>query len=187
MAIDRDEIAALTEEYGGAWGIAHTRRILHLVGLIAEGRRYDAEALWLAAHLHDWGGYAPWARPGTDHAARSAEVAAGFLRERGCPPDTVALVTECISTHHTGGPGRSLEAVLLSDADGLDFLGAIGVLRDFSKAPRDMRKAFDTARKRRERVPGLLCLEKSKELAAARLKEMDDVLEAFEQSSFGLF
>jgi uncharacterized protein len=148
---------------------------------------YDAEAVWLAAHLHDWGAYAKWAEAGTDHAARSAEVAQGFLNDRGYPQESAALVLECIRSHHSGDPHRSLEAVLLGDADGLDFLGAVGVMRDFSKSPRDMRGGYDAARGRMEKVPSLLCLAKTRELAAIRLREMDELLKAFEHSTFGYF
>jgi uncharacterized protein len=187
MRIDRDEIARLTEEYGGSWGINHTRRLLSLVTLLGEGLDYDAGAVWLAAHLHDWGAYAEWAKRGVDHAVRSAEVAGDFLRDREVPEVTVDLVVECIRTHHSGDPARPIEAVLLSDADGLDFLGAIGVMRDFSKSPRELRKGFEAAKKRRQEVPGRLCLDRSKALAEARLKEMDEILGAFERSSFGHF
>jgi uncharacterized protein len=187
MANDKDEIIRLTEEYGGQWGINHTRRILHLVSLIGKGAEYDNEALWVAAHLHDWGAYSKWAKPGIDHAARSAEVAEGFLRERGYPDTATDLVLECIRSHHTGDPKRRLEAILLSDADGLDFLGAVGVLRDFSKSPRDLRSGYNAAKKRSEQVPQLLCLEKSKELAVPRVAEMKQFLAAFERCSFGYF
>jgi uncharacterized protein len=187
MDIDKDEIVRLTEEYGGAWGINHTRRILHLISLIGEGKVYDKEAVWLAAYLHHWGGYSKWAKPGMDHAARSAEVAEGFLRERGCADAKAGLILECIRSHHSGDPSRSLEAILLSDADGLDFLGVVGVLRDFSKAPRDLRNGYNSAKKRREQVPQQLCLDKSRELAAARVAEMDELLAAFERSTFGYF
>ena len=187
MQLDRDEVVALTEEYGGAWGINHTRRLLRLAALIDGGQDYDAEALWLAAHLHDWGGYEAWAQPGVDHALRSAEVAADFLRARGCPEERLTVVLEAIRTHHTAGPDRSFEATLLSDADALDFLGAIGVLRIFSMVPRDLYGAHAKAKQRRERLPELLCLQASRDLAAARLIEMDEVLRAFEDDSFGLY
>jgi uncharacterized protein len=187
MQLDRDEIVRRTEEYGGAWGLNHTRRLLKLVQILGEGLCYDDDVVWLAAHLHDWGAYAAWAQPGVDHAARSAEVAADFLGERACPPDTLAAVVECIATHHSGDPERRLEAVLLSDADGLDFLGAVGVLRDFSKAPRDLRRAYDAARMRQVKVPGCLCLERSRALARERLTEMEALLQAFRHSSFDLF
>jgi uncharacterized protein len=187
MAVDREEIVRLTEEYGGQWGINHTRRLLHLVSLIAGGEQYDEEAVWVAAHLHDWGGYSKWAKPGVDHALQSVEVAEEYLRERGYPEPAMDLVLECIRTHHSGDPSRRFEAVLLSDADGLDFLGAVGVLRDFSKSPRDLRGGYNAARKRAARVPQLLCLERSREIAAVRVAEMEKLLALFEQDSFGYF
>ncbi len=187
MNLDRNEIAALTEEYGGAWGINHTRRLLHIISIIGEGQRYNEEAVWLAAHLHDWGAYGKWAQKDVDHALRSAQVAEPFLVERGCPKELVDLVLECIRLHHSGGPQRSYESILLSDADALDFLGVVGVLRDFSKNPRDLRKAYEVVRKRRKNLPDLLCLEASKKLAADRIRQMDELLAWFERDSWGCF
>ena len=187
MSIDREEILRLTEEYGGQWGLNHTRRLLHLIEVIGESRAYDAEAVWLAAHLHDWGAYDAWDQPGVDHAQRSRQVAEAFLSERGCPGPLLALVLECIEYHHQGSPDRSIEAQLLSDADALDFLGAVGVVRDFSRRPRDLRKAYQDVQRHRQKLPGLLCLARSRELAAPRIKMMDDLLLAFAEDSFGYF
>jgi uncharacterized protein len=185
--IDRQEIIRLTEEYGGRWGIDHARRLLHLISIIGEGREYNADAVWLAAYLHDWGGYRPWAQQGMDHALRSKQVAEPFLAERGVADDLLALVLECIEQHHSGDPGRSLESILLSDADALDFLGVVGVLRDFSKNPRDLRKGYEATRRRRGKLPSMLCLERSKEIAAIRIQQMDELLSVFEVDTFGFF
>lgn len=187
MNVDRDEIARLTEEYGGQWGINHTRRLLHLVSIIGEGQQYNSDAVWLAAHLHDWGAYAKWAQKDVDHALRSGQVAETFLAERGCAGDLIELVLECIKLHHSGGSNRSFESILLSDADALDFLGVVGVLRDFSKNPRDLRKAYEVTKKRREKLPGLICLDKSKGIAVERIRQMDELLARFEQDSWGYF
>ncbi len=187
MQINRDEIARLTEEHGGAWGINHTRRLLQLIAAIGEGLTYNSDALWLAAHLHDWGGYAPWAQKGVDHALRSTQGAETFLDERDCTAEMKALVLECIALHHTGGSDRSLESILLRDADCLDFLGVVGVLRDFSKNPRDMRKAYEQVRQRRQAVPGLLYLDKAKAMAEERVGHMDRLIKEFEAESFGCF
>ena len=187
IGMDKEEIVRLTEEYGGEWAINHTRRLLHLVSLIAEGQEYNADAVWLAAHLHDWGGYARWARPGVSHAARSRQVAETFLAEKGYPEDLSELVLECIALHHSRDPGKSTEAILLSDADALDFLGVVGILRDFSKNPRDLKKGYETSKKRRETLFQMLCLDKSKTIAAKRMGEMDQVFAHFEADSFGYF
>jgi uncharacterized protein len=187
MDIDRSEIARLTEEYGGQWGINHTRRLLQLTVIIGEGQAYDADAVWIAAHLHDWGAYAPWAQKDVDHALRSRQVAETFLADRDCPPALKALVLECIELHHVGGVNRSLESILLRDADVLDFLGIVGVLRDFSKNSRDMRKAYTITRQRREQLPGLLSQDRAKAIAAQRIQYMDELLARFEEDSFGCF
>ncbi len=188
MNIDQEEIVRLTEEYGGAWGINHTRRLLQLVALIGDGQTYDADAVWLAAHLHDWGAYAPWAQKDVDHTERSLQVVETFLCERGYPLALQERVLECIALHHTAGEaGRSPESILLRDADILDFLGVVGVLRDFSKNPRELRKARKVIAQRREKLPGQLHLEKAKTIAAQRLADMDDLLAKFEADSFGCY
>ena len=84
---------------------------------------------------------------------------------------------ECIEFHHAGGEQRSLEATLLREADILDFLGVVGVLRDFSKNGRDLRKAYTITQGRRNSLPGLLRLEKAKVMAEQRVREMDELLE----------
>ncbi|MBN1963648.1 MAG: HD domain-containing protein [Anaerolineae bacterium] len=181
MEIDREELVRLTGEYGGEWGLNHVRRLLHLIDCIGVGQEYDADALWVAAYLHDWGGYAQWAQDGVDHAARSAIVAEAFLTERGYPAGFIALVTECIAYHHAPDPGRSIEAILLCDADALDFLGAVGVLRIFSKQTKNLRGAYEVAKKRRSSLPEGLVLAAAKEAAVPRLAQMDTLLAAFEQ------
>jgi uncharacterized protein len=187
MNIDKAEIARLTEDYGGAWGINHTRRLLRLVDEIGQGMNINGEAIWLAAHLHDWGAYAPWAQKGVEHVVRSGQVAEEILTERACPEDLQKLVLECIALHHSAGSDRSPEAVLLRDADALDFLGVIGVLRDFSKNPRNLRAAYEQVKKRRQSVPPMLHLERAKAMGAERVRQMDALLKEFEAGSFGCF
>jgi uncharacterized protein len=185
--IDKQEIKELTVEYGGAWGINHTKRLLDLISVIGEGQKYDEEVIWLSAYLHDWGGYARWRVAGVDHAERSSEVAETYLLEKGYPQEKINMVLECIKTHHSAEMDRSIEAQLLSDGDGLDFLGSVGILRMFSMKARDLRAAYDTARKRREQIPEKLCLEKSREIAERRLKKMDKILAWFEQETRDCF
>jgi uncharacterized protein len=187
--LDREEIARLTEEYGGAWGVNHTRRLLRLVESLAADTPYDEEVVWLAAHLHDWGAYKPWAKPGVDHVERSVEVAGPFLVERGWDDSKRSHILECIARHASAGAveGISREAMLLHDADVLDFLGTVGILRDFSKNARDLRGGYDAALKRRASLPQTLFLPESAGPARQRLRDMDAFLAAFEADSFGHF
>ena len=185
--ISHEEIMRMTEEYGGEWGINHTRRLLHLISIIGGGVQYDQEVVWLAAHLHDWGAYSPWAQAGIDHVIRSRQVAQEFLQEREVPDELIQAVLECIESHHLGDPDRRIEAILLSDADALDFLGAVGVLRDFAKKPKALREAYKSTKYRREKLPRMICLDKTKEIAQKRIQEMDQILSDFEEETNGYF
>ena len=114
-------------------------------------------------------------------------MAESFLSERNCPEDLKSLILECIELHHTGGSERSLESILLRDADILDFLGVMGIMRDVSKNPRNLRKAYRDVQRRRDKLPALLCLEKAQAIAAERIERMNGTLAAFEEESFECF
>jgi HD superfamily phosphodiesterase len=143
--------------------------------------------LWVAAHLHDWGAYHPWASPETDHCLRSCDVAGAFLKERGFPEEMSAHIIECIRLHHAPGADRSLEAAMLRDADALDFLGVVGVLRNFAINPRDLHKAYQETIRRRDRSLSILTLDRSHGLAAGHVVRMNALLAEFESETCGLF
>ena len=185
--LDKDEIVRLTQEYGGSWGINHTCRLLHLISIIGKDFEYDTEIIWIAAHLHDWGGYPKWAQPGIDHALRSRQVAEAFLIEKELDPKLLTPILDCIEYHHGSDPNRRIETLLLSDADALDFLGVVGMLRDFSKKPGDLRKAYEVSMGRKADLPHSICLEKSKVIAKQRLENMERMFSIFKDESFGFF
>lgn len=187
MAIDKEKIAALTEEYGGGWGTNHTLRLLKLIGIIGEGMEYDHEAVWLACYLHDWGGYKAWIQDGVDHAVRSKQVVDEYLTKAGIEPKLKEKVLECIEYHHKATKANSIEAALLFDADALDFLGVVGVLRRFSMNYRDLNKGYETAKAGMEKLPGALIFDTSKEMAKERLPKMRELLETFEKETFGYY
>ncbi len=195
--MSRKEIVRLSREYGGAWIVSHAERLIRLVGMIGEGIDYNRDVIWIAAYLHDWGACPKWTRRGVSHSARSREVAAAYLKKVRCPAAWMPLILEAIEFHHGGAAERSIEAVLLADADALDSLGVLGVLKEFAMIPADMagdyciptsfgmREAFDRLQIRRENLPRLLRLEKSRAIAAGRLEDMDRVFALVERDSLG--
>jgi hypothetical protein len=110
----------------------------------------------------------------------------------------MAVVLEAIEYHHGGADERCLEALLLRDADALDGMGAIGVLREFAMVPTEvsgcysipvgwgMRGAYERARMRLENNPAMLRLPKSRRIARRRAREMRALFKTLEQESFGL-
>jgi uncharacterized protein len=194
----RRRIVALTEKFGGDWAIQHAQRLIRLVETIGKELDYDPEVIWLAAHMHDWGSLPEWSVDGVQHSARSCQVAAEHLRALKVPAATVARVVEAIEYHHGGADDRCVEAQLLRDADALDGLGMVGVLREIASVPtvetacysipvgHGMRGAFERARMRLENNPRMVRLPRAKEIAEERAREMRNALDVFERESFGM-
>lgn len=122
-----------------------------------------------------------------DHAARSREVAAGFLAENGFPEELSALVLECIAYHHGGPEGRSRESVLFTDADCLDLLGVVGVLRIFSMWPRDLRAARRAVERWRRTSVAAIRTEKACRMAEERVRDGDALMRQFEEETAGVY
>jgi len=185
--LNKDKIIQLTMQYGGEYGLNHTKRLLNIISLIGEGMKFDEKVLWVAAYLHDWGGYPTWALSGVDHAKRSKQVAENFLSEEGYEHGFINHVLECIEYHHGGHEHRSIESKLLSDADAIDFCGVIGILREFSTKPREVRKAFESIKSRMDKNRNVIYFDKSKQIFENRIIRAERLLSEFEEESFGYF
>lgn len=185
--MNHDEIVALTRDCGGDWGLCHAQRLITTVSAIADTPTFDPECIWLAAHLHDWGGYARWAVAGVDHAARSVEVVAPLLAQWNCPPALASQVLECIQYHHGGPEQRSVESVLFTNADALDLLGTVGVLRIFAMNHRDLRGAIAATRRFTDISMRAVTLPLAQQLAQERLAQTQQLLEQFEQQTAGVY
>jgi uncharacterized protein len=193
----RKRVADVTAEYGGEYALQHARRLIRLAEIVSDGVEYDIEAVWLAAHLHDWGTFPRWSREDVNHSARSRQLAEQHLGELKCPKATTARVLEAIEYHHGGADERCIEAILLREADALDGLGVMGIVREFAGIPTEtagcytlpcgwgLRGAYERALMRLENNPRLLRLPKSRELARQKAHEMRAILASLEQESFG--
>lgn len=109
----------------GTHGFEHTERVCRACRHIGGSVGAELSILLPAALLHDVG------RGADDHALASAEIARNILVSKGYEMDKMEAVVEAISTHSfTGERGpASLEAKVLSDADKLDAMGALGIYR----------------------------------------------------------
>lgn len=119
----------------GSHGMDHTERVFRLCQIIGKREHASLNILLPAALLHDI------ARPlekdkGLPHEAEGARMADDYLRTIGYPESLIPAITAAIRTHRYRSdeiPG-SLEGKILSDADKLDALGAIGIARTFMRA-----------------------------------------------------
>ena len=119
----------------GSHGMDHTERVFHLCRIIGEQEHADMDILLPAALLHDI------ARPlekkqGLPHEQEGARIAAEYLTSIGYDRDRIPVIAAAIRTHRfqSSEEPESLEARILSDADKLDAMGALGIARTFMRA-----------------------------------------------------
>ena len=114
----------------GAHTFDHTMRVFTLSMQIGEGLLVSIRVLQAAALLHDVG------RPresetGISHSILSGEMGAPLLQELEYTESEIEQILDAIRTHRfsEGIEPNSLEGKILSDADKLDSMGAVGVYR----------------------------------------------------------
>lgn len=164
-----------------AWGWTHSERDFHLAGEIArrEGLAIDPDVLFAAAFTHDIGAIGEFQMEGVDHAVRSVEIAEPMLREAGFPADKLPAVKEAILGHmHDRQPSKGNEAILLHDADTLDFLGSVGVARRLAVtgSATDYAGGVGRIREFADKLPGRLVTKAAQEMAVKRVAEMREFL-----------
>ena len=114
---------------------SHVERTYRLCVKIGKREKADLQILKAAALLHDIARMDEDASSGKIcHAERSATMAEKILKEVKFPRMKIRQVMHCIESHRFRGMRKpmTLEAKVLSDADKLDAIGAIGVARAYA-------------------------------------------------------
>ncbi len=182
------EIETLTIEYGEGWGISHVRRLLNLIEQIGSDMAYDRQAVQYAAYLHDWGAFPRYKLLGVDHALRSHEIAeTEILPRTGLPVAVKSVILEAITKHdyRCMEPVASVEALLLREADFLDFLGVVGIAREFAWGPNNLQKCYDRILSRVAGVRGRFTIPAAQTLASQRIADMEPFLARLVEESQG--
>jgi uncharacterized protein len=115
----------------------HTERVRNLALKIGRKEKADLGILELAAFLHDICKCEELKHKGKFcHAERGAKVARKILKKYGVDEETINAVSHCIIAHRTRNDymPETIEAKILHDADKLDAVGAIGIVRNFMVA-----------------------------------------------------
>ncbi len=166
-------------------GYPHIERVRKIAKDIASRyREVDMEVLELAVLMHDIGRFGSLGN--TDHALASAQVADALLTLAGYPQDKKERVIHAILTHSYSGrrEPKTLEAKILSDADKLDALGAVGILRVLMYSASLGRGIEDTLTHFKEKIinlPKLMKTPYGKEEAAKRVKIVLEFLQTIEK------
>lgn len=168
---------------------SHQVRLYALTREIGAGQKYDDDVVFAAAWMHDLGvfiGHRPedlTALAKWDMLAYAVERVPPLLKSLGFPEAKIPAVTDVIRGHMPGGNPAMLEGVIIRDADILEQLGAVGILRNVSKVGRDTRfrifpDALRVLEKNFETLPGQLRLPVSRKLAEPRMLVLKAFLDA---------
>src|SRR5271154_2806667 len=175
----------------------HQPRLYALTQAIGEGLTYDDDVVHAAAWLHDIGVFAgnrpddPDELQRWDHVTYACDRAAVILAESQFPQAKIPAVLDAIRAHQPQDDPLTMEATILRDADILEQLGAIGILRAVSKVGRDTRYTRfsdipPVLRKALAELPPKLRLKRARELAAPKLSALAGFLQAVDAEASGL-
>lgn len=184
-----EDIVQMTRSVGEDWAVTHAKRLLRLVEQVAADLPYDQDVMELAAYMHDWGAFPAYAQKDVEHAVRSRQVVeAEILSQLDLTPAQKEILLETIELHDYRDlrPTTSNEALLLREADMLEFLGMIGMARDFARGPKNVATCYKRILSRRTDIQGRFMLLCAQEIARLRLERMATCLQWLEEEGFGM-
>jgi uncharacterized protein len=147
-------------EYDAVHGFDHIERVYRICEKIGPLESANMEILLAAALLHDASGSHPGKGTRKEHHLQSAEFAAKILRTDNWPESKIVAIQHCIRAHRfrKDESPHTIEAKVLFDADKLDVIGAIGVVRSLAYAFQVKQPAFAAPSKEfvesGEKIPG---------------------------------
>lgn len=173
---------------------SHQARLYSLARQVGSAIPHDEEVLFAAAWLHDLGVFVghrpeePAALAAWDWIAYALDKAPGLLGQFGFPKTKIPAVLEAIRTHLPSSEPTTIEGTILRDADILEQLGAVGILRTVSKVGRDTRfvlfsDALRLLHRNLDSLPEKLRLESARRLAGPRVEALKAFLESARQET----
>ncbi len=170
----------------------HQVRLYELAVLIGADLQYDDDVVFAAIWLHDLGVF-EGNRPSDlaalerwDHVEYAVARCTALLAETDFPAQKIAHVCAVIREHQPKDRPTSLEATMVRDADILEQLGAVAVLRTAAKLGSDTRftrfvDVTNYLRRQGIELPRRLELLKSRDLAIPRQHALNAFLDQLEK------
>jgi uncharacterized protein len=114
-----------------AHDLEHIRRVVASAKALARSEQADLAVVVPAAWLHDCVTIPKHSPLRATASAQAARAAVAFLRQAGYPEQHIEAIGHAIESHSfsAGIAPRTIEAMVVQDADRLDALGAIGIAR----------------------------------------------------------
>jgi uncharacterized protein len=169
----------------------HQARLYELTKEIGAGLAYDDDVVFAAVWLHDLGVF-EGNRPADpeelqcwDHVAYAVRRTKDLLAKSDFPDAKIQQVIQVIEEHQPKDVPMTIEAKIVRDADILEQLGAIAVMRTAAKLGNDTRfvrfaDAKNYLERMLEELPPKLQLDQSKKMALGRQQSLGKFLAALD-------
>jgi uncharacterized protein len=173
-----------------AWGWQHSERNYRVALELAQGDglKVDTDVLFAAAFLHDMAAFMPCTDKKLEHGECAAQQSGAILRAAGFPMEKFPAVQAAERGHmYYSDPGKQPEAIVLHDADSLDFLGEIGAARMISltgESAESFAPAVKALRTFLKEIPPRLITKTAQRIGAQRAAELARFLDGLEAETF---
>lgn len=172
-----------------AWGWQHSERDYRMALRLAKDDhlKIDKDALFAAAFLHDMAAFRPCKKK-MEHGKCAALQSPAILKKVGFPMQKIAIVQQAEIGHmFYSDPGKDPTAIVLHDADSLDFLGDIGAARIISLTGAkalSFAPAIKTLRKFVKEIPPRLITRAAKRIGKKRTAELKAFLDRLQKETY---
>lgn len=181
---------AIAKFHHPAWGWQHSERNYRIALELAQGDglKVDTDVLFAAAFLHDMSAFMPCEDTKMEHGECAALQSGAILQAAGFPMEKLPAVQSAERGHmYYSDPGTAPEAIVLHDADSLDFLGDIGAARMISLTganAESFARAVKTLRTFLHDIPPRLITKTAQAMGAQRAAELQKFLDALNAETF---
>jgi uncharacterized protein len=164
---------------GTAHSYEHVNRVVNIATFLAKKEKANVELVWIGALLHDIG----WA-VGNPHNETGAKLANKILKEMNYPKEKSEKIVRIILRHPLAFKDKlkTLEEKIVWDADKIDLLGVIGVVRAFHwLGNKPFEAVVKTCFEEQTTIYDLLNTQTAKKVAKRRHREMIAFLSALKR------
>ena len=174
-----------------AWGWQHSERDYLMAVRLArgDGLHVDTDVLFAAAFLHDMAAFMPCKGPKMEHGECAARQSEAMLRGTGFPMGKLPAVQAAERGHmFYSNAGSDPNAIVLHDADSLDFLGDIGAARLIALTgakAQSFAPALKTLKGFVDKIPPRLVTRTAQRIGAERARELESLFDRLQDESLG--
>lgn len=141
----REQVKKKIGQNDSAHDFEHIMRVLKNATIIARKEKGDIRIITAAVLLHDIVSYPKSDPRSKNSSVESAQESRKILKKYNFSQDEIEVISDAIKDHSFSRSviPKTLEGRILQDADRLDALGAIGIVRTFSVGGAEKRPFYN--------------------------------------------